>query len=72
MAWEQYGLNAYIPAPWHYVLAALMCSTPFILVCAMLCCMLDEDEDSDIPAPRAKVAPKSPQSKKSGRAEKLD
>ena len=70
MAWTQYGLDAYIPPPYHYALAFFMCCTPFILVCAMLCCMLDEDDDE--PARPAKVAPKSPQSKKAGRAEKLD
>ena len=53
MAWEQYGLFAYIPAPWHYTLVTLICMIPFVLICSLLCCFIDEDE----PPPGPKVKP---------------
>ena len=67
MAWEQYGLHAYVPAPYHYAVVLTVCSIPFILVCSLLCFMSDEDESYD--APPVKVAPNK---SKSSRPEKLD
>ena len=53
IAWEQYGLFKYIPAPWHYTLVTLICMIPFVLICSLLCCFIDEDE----PPQGAKVKP---------------
>jgi len=43
MTWESYGLDKYVPAPFHYYLVMLLISLPFVLVISLLCCFIDED-----------------------------
>ena len=43
-AWQQYGLNAYIGAPYHYYVSFSLCCLPFILIVSLLCCVTDDDE----------------------------
>ena len=68
MAWEQYGLHAYVPAPYHYAVVVSVCAIPFLLVISLLCFMSDEDE---IAAPPVKVVPTA-KPKSANRPEKLD
>ena len=42
--WAQYGLNAYVGAPYHYVVVALLCAIPFFMILGLLCCLADDDE----------------------------
>ena len=44
-AWAQYGLNAYVPPPYHYWLVSMICCAPFLLIVGLLCCLTDEEED---------------------------
>ena len=69
MAWKQYDLHQYVPAPYHYYLVVCLCAMPFMLVCGLLCCMSDEEED--MPARPSQVKQAS-QGKKSPRREKIE
>lgn len=69
MAWQQYGLHDYVPAPYHYAVVVGVCSIPFILVCATLCCLGDEEDLYQ--APPARVSP-SKGGKTTSRREKLE
>ena len=73
-AFQQYGLHAYVPAPYHYAVVIAVCAIPFILVCSLLCFMNDEDESYEVQpakvAPTSKAAPAK--AKASPRREKLE
>jgi len=42
-AWLQYGLDAYVPPPFHYWVVTLFCALPFMLVISLLCCISDDE-----------------------------
>lgn len=66
--WMQYDLYRFIPEPWQYTAVGLAVALPFILVCSLLCCLMDDDEVPAKPqhGAKQKVAPKK------GKPEKLD
>ena len=70
--WDSYNLYRFIPSPWQYTAVGLAIAIPFMLVCTLLCCLLDEDDAKPQYTDKS-AAPKAASSKKGGsRAEKLD
>lgn len=43
-AFYNFGLDKTFPPVVRYMIAALICSSPIIMVFAMLCCCVDDDE----------------------------
>ena len=81
MAWRNYGLEAYVPPPFHYWLVTIVCSMPFILIITLLCCLTDEDEfdkpqyaqkNPEGAQNQTSANASSPKKKSASRAEKLD
>jgi hypothetical protein len=44
-AWGQYGLYNYVPAPYHYWAVGAVTTLPFMLVCSLLCCIVEDDDE---------------------------
>ena len=71
--WGQYGLYEYVPAPYNYYVVSMITLLPFMLVCGLLCCIVEDDEEIKPQYANAQVSDSKSKSKKgSGRAEKLD
>ena len=81
-AWRQYGLNAYVPPPYHYWIVMTICSAPFLLIVGLLCCLSDEEDEkpqypqrvgpADGNAKDSKQPAKASPRKGGARADKLD
>ena len=54
--WRQYDLYRFIPEPWQYTAVGLAVALPFILVCSLLCCLMDDEEAPAKPQHTPKVS----------------